>query len=387
MRHFKSVLILLGLVALTVSAYFVKKGDTLWDLSDEFLNDPFAWPDLWENNKHIQDPHWIYPGDSIYFGERDTSAIREAPVAHTPCVKSVPDSALPKGVYSASGCSQEENRDGDFENMLGNLRSKAKQKEKKASAATYYYEQRPAPKIFNGYYQILAPVVMSLEDLKKDKRWFSVNSGEGKLPIIHNPESEVVVGIGKNTSEKAKNGDMVELWESKPIEILSSDGKSSSTLALLRISGYARITAVGDTLSRAILLQNMREIKISHTKAKLKKDYKIINVSGYETLREAKIEDMAKIRYAMDPSLIIGPYAYLLINKGSRNGYDLGDGVAIWQIDHSDATIPPRLLGRGIITSTNENGSTILIREAYYSNRHIEVGQLVSLTHKAILIQ
>jgi nucleoid-associated protein YgaU len=75
MRHFKSVLILLGLVALTVSAYFVKKGDTLWDLSDEFLNDPFAWPDLWENNKHIQDPHWIYPGDSIYFGERDTSAI------------------------------------------------------------------------------------------------------------------------------------------------------------------------------------------------------------------------------------------------------------------------------------------------------------------------
>ena len=389
MRHFRSILILLGLAALAVSAYFVKEGDTLWDLSSEFLNDPFAWPDLWENNRQIADPHWIYPGDSIYLGEPDTSSniMHEAPVAKGPCVRVLADSTLPPGVYPTLGCSAESNRDSDFENMLGDLRSRTKKKEVKSVGSTYYYEQRPAPKIFNGYYQILSPLITSLEALRKDERWLSVSSGEKVLPILHNPESEIVIGIGKNTSQIAKNGDMVELWDARPIDIPSNDGKSTTTLALLRISGYARITAVGDTLSRATLLQNVREIKIGHTKAKLQKDYEVINVSGYKPVKEVKIEDMGRIRYAMDPMLILGPYAYILVNKGTNDNYNLGDGVAIWQRDTTDREIPPRLLGRGIITSANKTESTVLIREAYSSSRHIECGHLVSLTHKAILVQ
>jgi hypothetical protein len=43
----------------------VVKGDTLWDLSAKTLGDPFAWPQIWELNKWVKDPHWIYPGDPI----------------------------------------------------------------------------------------------------------------------------------------------------------------------------------------------------------------------------------------------------------------------------------------------------------------------------------
>lgn len=45
--------------------YTVRSGDTLWDISETYFQDPWYWPRLWAMNPSITNPHWIYPGDRI----------------------------------------------------------------------------------------------------------------------------------------------------------------------------------------------------------------------------------------------------------------------------------------------------------------------------------
>lgn len=65
----------------------VVEGDTLWDLSAKHLGSPWKWTEIWERNRFITNPHYIYPGIKVVIvppPPREVAMTVEPPPAAAP---------------------------------------------------------------------------------------------------------------------------------------------------------------------------------------------------------------------------------------------------------------------------------------------------------------
>jgi len=74
--------------------YVVQEGDTLWDIAATFLRDPWYWPEVWYVNPQVENPHLIYPGDTLALvmigGQQRITNVRAATYRLSPQARVTP---------------------------------------------------------------------------------------------------------------------------------------------------------------------------------------------------------------------------------------------------------------------------------------------------------
>jgi hypothetical protein len=93
----------------TVDTYTVQQGDTLWSISRKYTGSPWLWPRVWSYNPEINNPNWIYPGDTIRFYPSDVelpsmydlaNADRQVPQTPTEPAEIAPPSSVDTSRYA-----------------------------------------------------------------------------------------------------------------------------------------------------------------------------------------------------------------------------------------------------------------------------------------------
>jgi len=350
----KKAVLLLATCVLLALAYRVQKGDTLWDLSEEFLKDPFAWPDLWSANPHIQDPHWIYPGDSICIPGDD------------PCPE-----VEERNLRQNSSRGRERGR--------GN--SEKYDSKETANANANDYRTPEKPRVFNSYYQRLMPMLDPAAGNSKNSNFYRVLNDEVNKPIYHTLEHEILLGYGKRNFSKLKVGDIAELFSKEKVYIPNSKGTADEYF-IYRLAALAKVTGIGDTLTRAFIVQSFQGLSLETALCRPQTPPKTISVNSYTPVKQVRADQMAEVTLILDKNIVASLYSYALINKGNSYKYMPGSAVAFWGFDKRDDALPPKLLGRGLVVHSDDLHSTVLIREMYNANQRIDIGTLVSLTHQ-----
>lgn len=100
---FLVILVLVLFPSLLIAGeYTIKKTDTLWDISEEKLGNPFLWQKIWEANPHIKNPHLIFPGQKLNIPikvvKEEKELIEEKPITKKPIAAMPVEKIAPRKV-------------------------------------------------------------------------------------------------------------------------------------------------------------------------------------------------------------------------------------------------------------------------------------------------
>jgi len=312
--------------------YTVKKGDTLWDLSQKFSDTPYLWPDLWSDNSQIANPHLIYPGQRIRLFRRTDIEKEAGPVIEEkPIETKAPPIEVPEIVTQEIP-------------------------EAKPVSKTYRYIAIDRVGFIKN--KALTPEGFIFK-VKEDKKLISTDD---------------IVYVSQNESNPLTPGGRYTVYRTlEPIH----DETTGKYIGIQHyILGVVEITNTAPRFAIAKVIRSFSNIKVNDKLMPYKKRSKNIeqqkSVEGF----------LGKIIVAEEHNLLIGDETTAFINKGEDDGVKPGQYYSIFYQDKSNIgeaswkkiPLDAIIFGELIVLHTEKTTSTVYITA---TNRQIVPGSKI----------
>jgi hypothetical protein len=271
-----------GRIALAPNApdsYVVKRGDTLWGIAKVFLRDPWYWPEIWQVNQQIQNPHLIYPGDTLRLVYIDGQ----------------PRLTLQRGAIERGNSARAEPR----------VRSEPLE----AAVTTIPYEAVAAfmskPSVLTQEQINAAPYVFATTD-------DHVTMSDGNIIYARGFHDPAAMGGHYNV---VRIGD--PLRDPDDDRIVGYDGI---------FTGAGRVTRLGDPVT-LVMTESSRETELGD-----KLFVGAVDVPLDFTPAPPKVRVDGRIMAVSDGVTVIGQYQVVVINRGARDGLAPGNVLAVFNV-------------------------------------------------------
>jgi hypothetical protein len=297
-----------------VAYHIIEKGDTLWDLAGRYLDKPYLWPQIWEQNKYITDAHWIYPGDPLVLRQIDVVAEQAGETPATPGGEA--------GAEQAAGA---------------------------AGAGEAGPEARPFPATEEVTLQCAPYIPTEAED----RSFHIIGSEQGKARIAFADRDIVYVNRGSSAGVKA--GDVFNAL--RPVEKIKHPVTGKPLGTKIMVTGWLRVILAQENASTAVIEQACSEITEGDYLRPFEK--RPVPMVMHQPTPDRTEPPSGKTRgYIVDlgseKSLVAGAGHIATIDLGSADGVAPGNMLTIFRNEIADA--PTRhVLGTFAVLSVREH--------------------------------
>jgi hypothetical protein len=338
-------------VAQENSTYTIVQGDTLWDIANSALKDPFLWPLIWKENPSITNPDLIYPGNRLTIPSLAPieRAMQAAPAETAPgAAPAVPAPAAPAASTNET-TAEPVAAPAPAKAVKSPPTTAAPKQEEAPPKQGLILEKETVPPLIDKYTMLSAGYVST-------DKW--VESITGALEPKAMFGFDDIVFIKVNAPENVKIGDRYLIFA--PVKKVKHPQTGKKLGSLIKVLGIlqviekapgatyltARISLSFDSISKGSLLAPYQEPMLIYSVPK--NDGRSI---------DGHIIDV------MDSRSINGKFDMLYLDKGGSDGVKPGDRFIVF-IDPLKKGFPKKIIGEAQVVLVKDKTATALVKNS-----------------------